>query len=127
MWSKKTSKNLLKNVDGAILVFDLTNYQSYNKLKELIENLKKHLPSTNCMIIVGTKSDLTNNGVELELINQNIKTLGIEYIESSSKLNSNIINIFESFSLTLYNNFTKSILTSESNQDDNNSGGCKIQ
>lgn len=55
---RKAVKSLAKNPDFVVLVFDLTNDESFKNLKNWVEVLKEIGGSDSPGILVGTKSDL---------------------------------------------------------------------
>ena len=54
----KFTKNYYKDAYGALLVFDLTNQQSFQKLKTWMEEINTNAPRDIVLCIVGNKSDL---------------------------------------------------------------------
>ena len=58
----KFTKNYYKDAHGALLVFDLTNQQSFEKLKFWMEEINAYAPRDIVLCIVGNKSDLRADG-----------------------------------------------------------------
>jgi GTPase SAR1 family protein len=86
------------------------------------------------MILVGNKLDLNDNiQVPSEIAKNKATSNGVEYIESSAKLNVNVDTIFESLTITIFNVFgvkEKHDLRKKNSSDNNsesNSGSCQIQ
>src|SRR5690348_11535747 len=52
-------KKMLKDVQGAILVFDLTNKKSFDDLSNWITFTRE--ANVKCMVLVGNKCDIKNN------------------------------------------------------------------
>jgi small GTP-binding protein len=131
---KKIAKNYLKNVHGVVLVFDLTNKQSFENLNNWIKLVNENIHNCSCMILVGNKLDLNDNiQVPSEIAKNKATSNGVEYIESSAKLNVNVDTIFESLTITIFNVFgvkEKHDLRKKNSSDNNsesNSGSCQIQ
>jgi Ras-related protein Rab-1A len=85
-----------KGTHGVICVFDLTNKESFEKVKE---NLTKCRSQTEipdeCCILLGNKCDLLRREVtrdEAELLSEEIHA---KYFETSAKTGENVTNIFE--------------------------------
>ena len=93
--------NMLLTKDaGIVLTFGIDNKESFEKIKEIRENImanNKEIISP--MILVGNKKDLEN---ERKISYDEAKNLanswGIEYIETSAKNNYNCKEVFEKIS-----------------------------
>ena len=83
-----------KGAHGAIFMFDITNKGSFEKMKILIEELKKDLPDIK-MIILENKIDLEDEReVSRELIEEFQNSTNIEIIKTSSKTGEGIEEAF---------------------------------
>ncbi len=84
-----------ENFFGHIFVYDVTSYNSFNYIKQLIEKYKK-IVETNCiMIIVGNKSDLDmKREVTYEEGYLLAEELNYIFFETSAKANFNIDALF---------------------------------
>jgi len=94
---------------GAMIVFnlnDLTSFQDINFWLTKLKELSGDVP----YILVGNKSDLVGNKSDLErkidksLIDDEVRKLGVQYFETSAKLNENVDFAFESLSIQILNN-----------------------
>jgi len=47
-----------RNCDAVIVVFDISNRQSFDRVKNWIEELEQNCERMPCVILVGNKSDL---------------------------------------------------------------------
>jgi len=87
---------------GAMIVFNLNDLSSFQNidfwLSKLIE-LSGDVP----YILVGNKMDLERK-VDKSLIEDEVKKLGVQYFETSAKLNENVAIAFESLSIQILNN-----------------------
>lgn len=91
------TRNFFRNADGVVLVYDITDRDSFNKIRDWIESCRDSSRGTNIkMVIVGNKIDLKEDRVVLT--DEGIKFAsgyGIPFYETSAKEN---INIEEAFS-----------------------------
>lgn len=80
---------------GAIIVFDLTNKESFNNINTWLDMIKENAPEETIKILVGNKSDLkTNRMVTKEQIIKLSNDNKIEYFETSAKDNTGINEAF---------------------------------
>ncbi|XP_021370687.1 ras-related protein Rab-3-like isoform X2 [Mizuhopecten yessoensis] len=81
---------------GFILMYDVTNEESFNAVHDWCTQTKTHAWSNACVLLVGNKCDIeesrcvtTRSGEELA------KDLGLEFFETSAKENINVKAVFE--------------------------------
>jgi len=80
---------------GAILVFDLTNYASFEHLPKWIEEVRKNINIEIPLLLVGNKSDLADQrAVSIEEINNFAKDFNLHYIETSAKTGNRVDDCF---------------------------------
>ncbi|MEM2109949.1 MAG: Rab family GTPase [Candidatus Odinarchaeota archaeon] len=88
-------KHYLEGARGAILVFDLTNRQSFEHLNSWYNDLQQNcsgVPS----ILVGNKADLTaDRKVSPEEGRRKAEELGIKYVECSAKDGTDVDDAFK--------------------------------
>jgi len=87
---------------GAMIVFNLNNLSSFQDINFWLSKLKE-LSGDVPYILVGNKSDLERK-VDKSLIEDEVKRLGVQYFETSAKLNENVDIAFESLSIQILNN-----------------------
>ena len=81
---------------GAVLVFDLTNYASFEHLPQWIEEVRANIKYEIPLLLVGNKSDLMDQRtISIEEINQFTKAFNLYYIEASTKTGENVEEAFE--------------------------------
>eukprot|EP00124_Ichthyophonus_hoferi_P003738 Ihof_evm2s346 gene=Ihof_evmTU2s346 len=82
--------------NGAILVYDITDEDSFTRVQSWVKELQTILGSNVCMIIVGNKSDLENDRVvaQSDALSYS-ESVGAGYIETSAKHNIGIDKLFE--------------------------------
>ncbi|KAG7313301.1 Ras- protein Rab-21 [Plutella xylostella] len=84
-----------RNSNGAILVYDITDEDSFVKVKNWVKELKKMLGSDICLMIAGNKIDLEHERtVPLEEAENYAKMVGAKHVYSSAKLNQGVEDLF---------------------------------
>ena len=96
---RSITPNYIKNADGIVLVFDLTNSSSFENIKYWIKQIHNNKKYENLpFIIVGNKYDLKNQIVvqedEIKFNEKNSET----FFYCSAKDNYNVYEIFETIS-----------------------------
>ena len=100
---RNVTRQYYHGCDGAVIVFDLTNKDSFDNVSKWIEELKTNGPSNISLLIVGNKSDLTNDRVvPINVIN---KFIGNKYLyyDVSAKNGNNIALAFEKIRAQIFN------------------------
>jgi len=87
---------------GAMIVFSLNDLQTFQNIDFWLSTLKD-LSGDVPYVLVGNKKDLDRN-VDNSLIEAEVEKLGIQYFETSAKLNENVDLAFESLSIQILNN-----------------------
>ena len=78
----------VKNSQGVMLVFDVTNKKSFESLVKWLEDIKEE-DNNFSMILFGNKCDLPNREVSEEEAENFAKKNNIPYMETSAKLKTN--------------------------------------
>lgn len=96
-------KSYYRNAHGIILVFDITSRESFESLEFWSNEIKESISNPHTeIILVGTKSDLSQ---KREIFDDDIVQFceenKLKYIETSSKANFNIGNLFESIGINI--------------------------
>jgi small GTP-binding protein len=94
----KFTKNYYLDAHGAIIVFDLTNQQSFQKVKYWLDELNSNAPRDIIFCILGNKADLTADRV---VKFEDAKALAEDnlYYEVSAKTGNNVTLAFEQLAL----------------------------
>lgn len=93
---KTITSNYYRGVQGIILVFDLTDKNSYEKIDDWLKEIDKNCDSKHSTIIIGNKSDIISERlISFKEAKEYVEKLGFKYCEVSAKTNSNIDYIFE--------------------------------
>ena len=93
-------KKYYQNADGVLLLFDVTNEETFknvsNWMKDVKENSSKNISNENgkesdlALFLIGNKIDLPNRVISKEEAKTQAKSLGMKYFEVSCKINMNI-------------------------------------
>ena len=114
---KSISVNLIKKANGILLIYDITNKDSFNSIGKWMESIDEVSSANTKVILVGNKIDMEGERqVTKEEGERRAKEYNIPFYETSCK---NGININEVFS-----RITKEILNKKENID--NSKGEKL-
>ena len=85
------TKNLFLKVQGILLIYDITNENSFNNLKGWINSIKEECGNQIQMILIGNKIDLNEKRmIKKEDALAFAEKEKIKYIETSSKTGENI-------------------------------------
>ena len=90
----KYTKNYYKDAHGAIIVFDITNKQSFNNVKNYLEEIDSNAPRDISICIIGNKYDLFSSRVVEKEDVQKIAGKW-KYYEVSAKTGNNVSLAFE--------------------------------
>ncbi|KAG2460925.1 RB39A protein, partial [Polypterus senegalus] len=93
-----------RNSVGGLLVFDLTNRKTFDHIRDWHREVVEHVkPHKMVFILIGHKSDLTaERRVFRDEAEKLAATLGVRYVETSAKNNSNVDRAFELLTLDIY-------------------------
>jgi len=96
------TRQYYRDSSGIILVFDVTNRNSFERMTSWINDITEYGPTGTQIILVGNKIDLDDDRVissheALNFANKN----NILYIEVSAKTSYNVIYLFEVLSKTM--------------------------
>ncbi|XP_028171743.1 ras-related protein Rab-21 [Ostrinia furnacalis] len=84
-----------RNSNGAILVYDITDEDSFGKVKNWVKELKKMLGSDIVLVIAGNKIDLEHERtVPLEEAESYATMVGAKHFYTSAKLNQGVEDLF---------------------------------
>ena len=101
------TKSFFNKVDGIIFVFDLTNKQSFENLKNWLKEAESYTEDFE-YILVGNKKDLINSiEVNQESLKDNDLFNGTKYFEVSAKTGENIEECFEELTDLILNKIKK--------------------
>ena len=80
---------------GALVIYDLTNYESFEHLPQWIEEIRANIKNEIPLLLVGNKSDLTSQrAVTREEINDFTRKFNLYYMETSAKTGDGVGDCF---------------------------------
>ncbi|XP_055711258.1 ras-related protein Rab-21 [Phlebotomus papatasi] len=84
-----------RSSNGAILVYDITDEDSFQKVKNWVKELKKMLGTDIVLAIAGNKTDLAKDrNVTLDVAQTYASAVGAKHYETSAKMNEGIDELF---------------------------------
>jgi small GTP-binding protein len=111
------------NSKGLILVYDITNKNSFDKLNNLMTKIKNKCDKDCIVMIVGNKLDIVQEDSNKREITEEMgmkfaNQYNINFIEVSAKNDTRIVDLFEELLSSIYNNYTSfpPIYTENSNK-----------
>ena len=90
------TSNYYRGAHGFILVYDVTNEESFKNLKQWMVEIDKYGSETVNKLIVGNKCDLTSiKLVDYSTAKEYADQLGIPFLEASAKNKTNVQQAFK--------------------------------
>ncbi len=97
------TKSYYKGAAGVLLVFDITNRDSFKNLDKWIEEVREHGEKDHVSILIGNKCDLeSQRAISTQEAMDLAKEYGLVYIETSAKENKNVADAFEKLMMHLF-------------------------
>ena len=88
---RSISLNQIKSADGILLMYDVTNQDSFNSIKGWMDNIREIKGNNFPVILVGNKIDLKEERKISQLNGQNLAdSYGISFYEISNKTGDNV-------------------------------------
>ena len=94
------TKQYYHKANGIILVFDLSNDNSFSKLDGWVKEINENAGNVE-VILVGNKSDLENRKINKLKAENYAKEKNLKYIETSATEGTNILLLFEELSIRM--------------------------
>ena len=79
---------------AAILVYDITDRDSFDKVQTWVEELRLYLPKDTPIAIAGNKCDLSNRQIDQEEVENYAKSINGAHFDTSAKTGKGIEDIF---------------------------------
>ncbi|MCH8907971.1 MAG: GTP-binding protein, partial [Candidatus Heimdallarchaeota archaeon] len=109
---KAMRETYYKGASGAMLVYDITRHETYDKITDWIQEMKTNNENKSVpMVLIGNKSDLRATHPDAitpeegEKLAQSIKTASgqaVQFLESSAKTGENVEMAFEALIQDIY-------------------------
>ncbi|PKK20207.1 ras-related protein Rab-39B [Columba livia] len=104
---RSVTRSYYRNSAGGMLLFDLTNRASFESIRrwhrEVTETVQ---PFRMVFLLVGHKSDLVGRGGQRRVGRREAEklaaSLGVQYVETSAKDASNVVQAFQTLTLGIY-------------------------
>ena len=92
---RKITRTYFKNTVCALVVYDISNRNSFNNVSSWIEDCRYNSPKTIFMVLVGNKSDLADKRqVSTEEGRELAEKYEMKFYETSAKIGENVNDIF---------------------------------
>ena len=121
---RSIAKNLFKGADGIVLMYDISNYNSFKHIKEWINNIKDSIDISKVgLIIVGNKCDLPDSERKVDEESKKLfeTNHNMKIYEASAKDNINVNDCF----IILIDKMIELGLGKKKNSDDDEDGKLK--
>ncbi|KAI3972825.1 hypothetical protein MKX01_019483 [Papaver californicum] len=84
-----------RGAHGIIIVYDVTDMESFNNVKQWLNEIDRYANDSVCKLLVGNKCDLVDKKVvDTETAKAFADSLGIPFLETSAKEGSNVEQAF---------------------------------
>ncbi len=107
---RSLTRNFIKNADGIIIVYDITDKRSFDMVQSWIQSVEENSKIKKQMILIGNKCDLVESREVSTADGKNLANFyNMSFFETSAKDN---VNIEQAFSCII-NNVIESMLPQE--------------
>ena len=114
---KSLSRNYIKKANGILIVYDITNNQTFLAVENWIKCAKEEMTKMVPIYLIGNKSDLNEDRVIKKEEGQKLaEQFGIKFYETSCKTGDNVEKAFTD----LANDILQCLKEKEKNDKDNN-------
>ena len=123
------TKGFFRNAQGIMIVFDVSNIETYDNIKYWAQSIKTHLGSEIekiPVIIIGNKKDLNERKISKNDAKVYSSELGYQYFETSAKTGENVDNTIKYLVLEVLKKNTKNKFIA-SNNDTSTNNNIKIK
>ena len=101
---KYVTETNLKSTDGVLLIYNITDRESFENLNSWLTEVKKNAEKGTCILLVGVNSDLEDERKVSYQEGKDFATSnGIKFFEVSTKNNINVKEAFEILSEDILN------------------------
>lgn len=131
---QSVGKAYYRNAIGVLIVFSLTDHESFVSLENWVDQVHKYCHPKVKMLLVGNKSDLIEKkAVSDNEIQQFYESHNLTYMESSAKVNINIREAFFTITQQIYRDVVSGDIVLDNpqsekvqqNNSNQNESGCK--
>ena len=118
-----------RDARAAILVYDITQAQTFDSVKFWVRELKNNAPDDILIVLVGNKIDLNlNRKIKLSVASKYAEDNGLIYLETSAKSAYNVEEIFSTIARILPRAHEKKLngSTLNLNPEEKNTQSCNF-
>ena len=102
---RSITRGYYKNTSFALIVYDITDKNSFNSVRQWIEDCQNYSNANIHIVLVGNKVDLTKGRkVDIEEGKELAEEFGMDFFETSAKTGENIEKVFLKICELLSNN-----------------------
>jgi len=102
---KNIISSYYRGAEGIILVYDITDLDSFNNLNSWLMEIEKNASKNAYKILIGNKSDLENERkVKFSQGKEFAKQYGMKFFETSAKNTTNVIEAFTAITKEIIKN-----------------------
>ena len=91
-----------RGAHGALIIFDVTNRETFNRATKWFKELKEFAEGNPKIILVGNKIDLPNRVITNEEATKLAREYDCNFLEVSAKVGTNVNEIFNSLTSSIY-------------------------
>lgn len=88
------NKVYYQGAEGALIVYDITDVESWNKVSMWVKELQRYLPAETPIIITGNKCDIQSRQIPLEEAERYAMSVGSQHFSSSAKTGTGVNDLF---------------------------------
>ena len=101
---KSMSMTYIKQIDGILLIYDITNKDSFESVTKWIEDIRLNRGKDVPIVLCGNKCDLKNRVITEEMGKKKAEENGVSFMETSCKEGINIDEAFMELVKLIENN-----------------------
>ena len=105
---RSITQSYYKGAHGILLLFDITNLDSFLNVKQWISQIRENSPKEIILFIIGNKVDKSDRAVEYEEAKAFADEVKASYLETSAKENINIQEAFSGLYKEIFDKNSKS-------------------
>ena len=100
---KNLVQSYYRGATGALVIYDITNKESFDKVDNLINDVKKYTQKDVSIILIGNKTDLEDKReIMKEQGEEKAKKYNVSFIETSALTGENLDKVFEMLMTEIY-------------------------
>lgn len=105
---KSLSANYIKKANGVLIIYDITNKQSFINVENWVKCVKDEITKKIPIYLIGNKSDLENQRVINSEDGENMaEQFGLKFYETSCMNGTNVEKCFNELGNDIYKNISK--------------------